>query len=191
MRKLIVTEFVSIDGVMDSPGGEPGYKHSGWTLAHADGEDHFQYKLDEVMEADALLIGRVTYESFAGAWPDRTDEAGFADKMNAMPKYVVSTTLEDPEWNNTTVVKGDVADAIRALKESEGGPIVIAGSRTLVQSLYDHDLVDEYRLMVFPVVLGSGRRLFPDDAADKTPLKLTDVKRYESGVAVHTYERAR
>jgi dihydrofolate reductase len=191
MRKLIVTEFVSIDGVMDSPGGEPGYEHSGWTLAHADGDDHFQYKLDEVMEADALLIGRVTYESFAGAWPDRTDEAGFADKMNAMPKYVVSTTLEDPEWNNTTVIKGDVADAIRALKESEGGPIVIAGSRMLVQSLYDHDLVDEYRLMVFPVVLGSGRRLFPDDAADKTPLKLTDVKRYESGVAVHTYERAR
>jgi dihydrofolate reductase len=191
MRKLIVTEFVSIDGVMDSPGGEPGYKHSGWTFAHADGEDHFQYKLDEVMEADALLIGRVTYESFAGAWPDRTDEAGFADKMNAMPKYVVSATLEDPEWNNTTVVKGDVAQEVRKLKEGDGGPIAIMGSRTLVQSLYDHDLVDEYRLMVFPVVLGSGRRLFPDDVADKTPLKLTDVKRYESGVAVHTYERAR
>jgi dihydrofolate reductase len=191
MRKLIVTEFVSIDGVMDSPGGEPGYKHSGWTFAHADGEDHFQYKLDEVMEADALLIGRVTYESFAGAWPDRTDEAGFADKMNAMPKYVVSATLEDPEWNNTTVVKGDVAQEVRKLKDGDGGPIAIMGSRTPVQSLYDHDLVDEYRLMIFPVVLGSGRRLFPDDAADKTPLKLTDVKRYESGVAVHTYERAR
>jgi dihydrofolate reductase len=191
MRKLIVTEFVSIDGVMDSPGGEPGYKHSGWTFAHADGEDHFQYKLDELMEADALLIGRVTYESFAGAWPDRTDEAGFADKMNAMPKYVVSTTLEDPEWHNTTVVKGDAAEEVRALKDSDGGPIVIMGSRTLVQSLYDHDLVDEYRLMVFPVVLGSGKRLFPDDAADKIPLQLADVKRYDSGVAVHVYERAR
>jgi dihydrofolate reductase len=191
MRKLIVTEFVSVDGVMEAPGGEPGYEHAGWTFVHANGEDHFQYKLDEVMEAEALLIGRVTYESFAGAWPDSTDEAGFADKMNAMPKYVVSSTLGEPEWNNSTVLKGDVLEEVAKLKQGDGGPIVIMGSRMLVQSLYGHDLVDEYRLMVFPVVLGSGRRLFPDDAADKTPLELADVKRYDSGVAVHTYEAVR
>jgi dihydrofolate reductase len=190
MRKLIVTEFVSIDGVMDSPGGEPGYKHSGWTFAHADGEDHFQYKLDEVMEADALLIGRVTYESFAGAWPDRTDEAGFADKMNAMPKYVVSATLEDPEWNNTTVLdSGDATAEARRLKEEFDGELQVPGSHQLVQELIESDLVDQINLMVFPVVLGTGKKVFTE-TSERRKLRLTESKVVGDGVAVLIYERA-
>ena len=189
MRKLIVSEFVSVDGVMEAPGGEPGYKHSGW--ARSMGPEQGKYKLDEVLDADALLLGRVTYESFAGAWPDRNDEGGFADKMNSMPKYVVSSTLDKLEWNNSTLVSGDVAEGIRKLKQQDGGDILVAGSRTLVQALIEHDLVDEYRLMVFPVVLGSGRRLFPDDAKGTIPLKLVDVKVFDSGAAVHTYHPAR
>jgi dihydrofolate reductase len=187
MRKLIVTEFVSLDGVMEAPGGEVGYQHSGWVFPHQS-DEQMQYKLDEVMEADALLIGRVTYEGFSGAWPDR--DGPFADKMNGMPKYVVSSTLTDPEWNNTTVLRGDVADEVAKLKDGDGGPILVAGSRTLVHALYDHGLVDEYRLMVFPVILGSGRRVFPDDAADKTVLELTDTLAFPSGVTVQTYKPA-
>jgi dihydrofolate reductase len=190
MRKLIVTEFVSIDGVMDSPGGEPGYKHSGWTFAHADGEDHFQYKLDEVMEADALLIGRVTYESFAGAWPDRTDEAGFADKMNAMPKYVVSATLEDPEWNNTTVLdSGDATAEARRLKEEFDGELQVPGSHQLVQELIESDLVDQINLMVFPVILGTGKKAF-EQTPERRNLRLKESKVVGDGVAVLIYERA-
>jgi dihydrofolate reductase len=187
MRKLIVTEFVSLDGVMEAPGGEPGYQHAGWVMPHQ-AEEQMKYKLDEVMEAGALLIGRVTYESFAGAWPER--DGPFADKMNGMPKYVVSSTLKDPEWNNTTVLEGDLADEVTKLKDSDDGPILVAGSRTLVHALYDQGLVDEYRLMVFPVVLGSGRRLFPDDAADKTLLELTDTQSFSSGVTAQTYQPA-
>ena len=190
MRKLIVSEFVSLDGVMEAPGGEPGYKHSGWTMAFPFTPEQMTYKLDEVMEADALLLGRVTYEGFAAAWPERGGDGGFADKMNGMPKHVVSSTLEELDWNNSSLLTGDVAEAVTALKQEEGGPILVAGSRTLVHALLEHDLVDEYRLMVFPVVLGSGRRLFPDDAADKTTLKLVDSKTFDSGVAVHTYHRA-
>jgi dihydrofolate reductase len=183
MRKLIVTEFVSLDGVMEAPGGEPGYAHSGWTVPFH-GEEQIKYKLDEVLEADVLLIGRVTYEGFSAAWPER--DGTFADKMNSMPKYVVSSTLEDSDWSNTTVLGGDVADEVAKLKQDgDGGPIIVAGSRTLVHALHEHGLVDEYRLMVFPVVLGSGQRLFPDDAADKIDLKLADSKVFESGVAVH------
>jgi dihydrofolate reductase len=185
MRKLIVTEFVSLDGVMESPGGEPGYAHSGWVIPHQ-AEEQMKYKLDEVMEADALLMGRVTYEGFSGAWPER--DGPFADKMNSMPKYVVSSTLKDPEWNNTTVLEGDLADEVAKLKDSEEGPILVAGSRELVHALYDQGLVDEYRLMVFPVILGSGRRLFPDDAADKTLLELVDTQSFSSGVTVQTYK---
>jgi dihydrofolate reductase len=191
MRKLFVSEFVSIDGVMEAPGGEPGYKHAGWTMAFPFTAEQGKYKVDEVMEADALLLGRVTYEGFAGAWPGQTDEAGFADKMNSMPKHVVTSTLTEPlEWNNSSVLEGDLMKAVTALKQEDGGPILVAGSRTLVHALLEHDLVDEYRLMVFPVVLGSGRRLFPDDAAEKTTLKLVDSKTFEHGVAVLTYHRA-
>jgi dihydrofolate reductase len=187
MRKLIVTEFVSLDGVMEAPGGEEGYQHSGWVFAHQS-DEQMHYKLDEVMEADALLIGRVTYEGFSAAWPER--DGPFADKMNGMPKYVVSSTLTDPEWNNTTVLDGDLAEEVAKLKEGDGGPILVAGSRTLVHALYDQGLVDEYRLMVFPVILGSGRRVFPDDAADKTVLELTDTQAFSSGVTVQTYKPA-
>jgi dihydrofolate reductase len=187
MRKLIVSEFVSLDGVMEAPGGEPGYKHSGWVFGFH-GPEQEKYKLDETMEAESLLLGRITYEGFAEAWPPRGGP--FAEKMNAMPKHVASTTLTDPEWNNTTVLQGDVADAVAQLKDADGGPIVIAGSRTLAQSLMPHGLIDEYRLMVFPVVLGSGKRLFPDDAEDKIDLKLGDTEVFESGVAVLTYHPA-
>jgi dihydrofolate reductase len=178
---LIVSEFVTLDGVMEAPGGEEGHPHSGWVFDFMSPEQE-RYKLDEVMDAEALLLGRVTYEGFAGAWPERGGP--FADKMNGMPKYVVSTTLEDPEWNNTSVMR-DVKDVAR-LKEQVDGPILVAGSRTLVHALMEHELVDEYRLMIFPVVLGSGARLFPE-TPDKTPLELADTQAFDSGVVVHTY----
>jgi dihydrofolate reductase len=185
MRKLIVSEFVSLDGVMEAPGGEEGYVHSGWVFDFM-GPEQQQYKLDEVLEAEDLLLGRVTYEGFAAAWPERSGE--FADKMNGMPKHVASTTLEQLDWNNSSVIQGDVADAVAALKQKDGGPILVAGSRTLVHTLMRDGLVDEYRLMVFPVVLGSGARWFPE-APDKTVLKLADTRAFASGVVVLTYER--
>jgi dihydrofolate reductase len=190
MRKLIVTEFVSLDGVMEAPGGEAGYKHSGWTFEYPFDDEQAKFKLDETLEADALLLGRVTYEGFAAAWPGQTDPGGFADKMNSMPKYVVSSTLDTLEWENSTRLEGDVAESVAKLKEGDGGPILVAGSATLVHALIEHDLVDEYRLMVFPVILGSGRRVFPDDAADKKPVKLVDSKVFDSGAAVYIYHPA-
>jgi dihydrofolate reductase len=186
MRELIVTEFVTLDGVMEAPGGEPGHPHSGWVFDFM-GDEQQEFKLQEVLEADAHLIGRVTYESFAGAWPER--EGKFADKMNSMPKYVVTTTLNELEWNNSTAIKGDLAGEVAKLKQQDGGPIVVAGSRTLVHTLMEHDLIDEYRLMVFPVVLGSGKRLFPE-TPDKTTLELVDTKTFDTGVQVHTYRPA-
>jgi dihydrofolate reductase len=186
MRKIVVSEFVTLDGVMEAPGGEPGHPHSGWVFDFM-GDEQLRYKLDEVLEAESLLIGRVTYESFAGAWPERSGE--FADKMNAMPKHVVSTTLRDPQWHNTHVIKDDVVREIIRLKEEEGGPILVAGSRTLVHTLMENDLVDEYRLMIFPVVLGSGRRLFPETPT-KTTLRLVETRPFGSGVVVHTYQPA-
>ena len=183
MGKIIVSEFVTLDGVMEAPGGEPGHPHTGWVFDFI-GDEQIKYKLDETLEAESLLIGRVTYESFAGAWPERA--GGFADKMNAMPKHVVSTTLKNPEWHNTTVIGNDVVGEITRLKERESGPILVAGSRTLVHTLMEHDLVDEYRLMIFPVILGSGRRLFPETRT-KTTLRLVDSRSFGSGVVVHTY----
>jgi len=188
MGRVVVTEFVSLDGVMEAPGGEPGYAHSGWVGRVPDG-GHFAYKLEEVLEAEAHLLGRVTYESFAGAWPDRDDEAGFAAKVNAMPKYVVSSTLDSVEWNNSHLLEGDVAEAVQGLKEWIGGIILVAGSRTLVHHLMQHGLVDELRLMVFPVVLGSGMRLFPE-ARDAMSLELVDTQTFDSGVVVLTYRPA-
>ena len=186
MSSIIVSEFVTLDGVMEAPGGEPGHPHTGWVFDFF-GDEQIQFKLDETIEAESLLIGRVTYESFAGAWPQRS--GGFADKMNAKPKHVVSTTLRDPEWNNTTVISQEVVENIRRLKQREGGPIVVAGSRMLVHTLMEHDLVDEYRIMIFPVVLGSGKRLFPETQA-KTTLRLVDSRTFSSGVVVHTYHPA-
>jgi len=186
VRKLIVSEFVSLDGVMEAPGGEPGYAHSGW-VGDFMGPEQLQYKLNEVREAEALLIGRVTYETFAGAWPAREGE--MAEKMNSMPKHVVSSTLQNPAWNNTEVLRGDIPGHVNRLKAEDGGPILVAGSRTLVQALMADGLVDEYRFMVFPVILGSGRRVYPD-TPEKTVLELADTERFPSGVTVLTYEPA-
>lgn len=186
MRELIVTEFVSLDGVMEAPGGEPGHPHSGWTIEYHD-DEQMKYKLDETLEAGSLLLGRVTYESFAEAWPGRSGD--FADKMNSMPKHVVSSTLTDPEWENTTVIGGDVPAEVAKLKEGDGGPILVAGSHTLLHSLIPTGLIDEYRLMIFPVVVGSGARVWPE-SPDKLALELADTRRYESGVVVNVYRRA-
>ena len=186
MRKLVVSEFLTLDGVMEAPGGEPTHPHAGW-VGDFMSDEQMTYKLDEVLEAESLLIGRVTYESFAGAWPEREGE--FADKMNTMPKHVVSTTLQNPAWANSEVIRDDVAGAVRRLKAGDGGPILVAGSQTLVASLMEHDLVDEYRLMVFPVVVGGGKRLFPENFA-KTVLQLADTQAFGSGVIVLTYQPA-
>lgn len=183
MRRIIVSTFLTVDGVMEAPGGEPGHPHSGWVRSFM-GPEELGYKLSETREAQSLLIGRVTYESFAGAWPGRSGE--FADKMNAMPKHVVSTTLQNPTWNNCVVIKSHVAEEVARIKRQEGGPILVAGSRTLVQTLIEHALVDEYRLMIFPILLGSGRRLFPEHE-HKRVLRLADTRAFTSGVVVHTY----
>lgn len=189
MRRIVVTEFVSLDGVMEDPGGAEGFRHGGWTFEFPDPEG-MEYKLEEVMTHDALLVGRVTYEGFAAAWPGRTDEAGFADKMNSMAKFVVSATLDDLAWNNSTLITGEVPEAIAKLKAQPGGDILVAGSRMLVQTLMAHDLVDEYRLMVFPIVLGSGKRLF-GESSEASVLKLADSKALGSGTVVLTYHVAR
>jgi dihydrofolate reductase len=174
MAKLVVSEFVSLDGVMEAPGGEPGFKHTNWV---GDFPDHgqFVYKMDELRQHDAHLLGRRTYESFAGAWPERSGE--MADRINGMPKFVFSNTLPGADWNNTTLLRGDFAEAIRRLKSDFDGSLLIAGSHTLVKGLQGLGLVDEYHLMVFPIVLGSGFRVF-EAAADMTMLDLTDVKRF-------------
>ena len=188
MRRIVVTEFLSLDGVMEDPGGTEGTDFGGWTFKFDDPEG-MKYKLDEVSDHDALLLGRVTYEGFAAAWPGRTDEVGFADKMNGMPKYVVSRTLDKADWNNSTVLSGDLATEVSALREQDGGDILVAGSGTLVRGLIGADLVDEYRLMVFPIVLGKGKRLFAD-APGMPVLKLADIKPLASGTVILTYHRA-
>jgi dihydrofolate reductase len=188
MGKLVVTEFVSVDGVFEDPGGAEDYEHGGWTFEYDRGEDGNKFKLDEVMKAEVQLLGRVTYEGFAAAWPTR--EGPFADKLNNDPKYVVSTTVKDPEWQNTTVISGDVAEEISKLKEQTGGVILVAGSATLVGTLLGADLVDELRLMVFPTLLGRGKRLFPD-GIDRRKLKLVEARTVGSdGVQVQIYQRA-
>src|SRR5438128_4574530 len=169
MGRIVVTEFVSLDGVMEAPGGGEDYAHAGWTFEIDRGEEGDKFKLEEAFGSEALLLGRRTYEGFAAAWPSMEGE--FADKFNGMPKYVVSSTLEDPEWNNSTVLKGDVVEEVRRLRQRLGGNIVVHGSARLVQTLVEHDLVDELRLMVFPVVLGTGKRLFGDTSHQK-PLRL-------------------
>jgi dihydrofolate reductase len=188
MGSIVITEFVSLDGVMEAPGGGEDYRHGGWTFEIDRGAEGDKFKLDEALNADALLLGRVTYEGFAAAWPSREGE--FADKFNTMPKYVVSSTLQNPDWNNSTVLDGDLAQEIAKLKHEQDGDIVVHGSARLVQALIEHDLVDELRLMVFPVVLGSGKRLFAD-TSDKKRLRLTDSKTVGDGVAILIYEPVR
>jgi dihydrofolate reductase len=157
MGKLVVTEFITLDGVIEDPGGSENLDRGGWAFQFDRGEEGNKFKLDEVLEAEAQLLGRVTYEGFAAAWPSRTDEFGFADRMNTMPKYVVSSTLQDLTWDNSTRIDGDVAEEVAKLKEQVAGNILVAGSATLVRALVEHDLVDELRLMVFPTVLGGGQ----------------------------------
>jgi dihydrofolate reductase len=187
MGKIVVTEFISLDGVMEDPGGSENFKYGGWSFEFERGEEGDKFKLDEALEADALLLGRVTYEGFADAWPEREGE--FADKFNQMPKYVVSSTLTDPEWTNSTVLDGDLTEQVSKLKDEHDGDIVVHGSAQLVQGLLENDLVDELRLMVFPVVLGSGKRVF-GETSDRKPLRLTDSKAVGDGVAILVYERA-
>jgi dihydrofolate reductase len=188
MSKIVVSQFMTVDGVIEDPGGAEGFERGGWAFQFERGPDGDQFKLDEVMSSEALLLGRVTYEGFAAAWPSRTGE--FADKFNGMPKYVVSSTLDSPEWSNSTVISGDVADGIRELKESGEGDILVNGSAQLVRELVEHDLVDEYRLMVFPVVLGKGKRLF-DDASQSAALRLVEARPVgPDGVVILTYRPA-
>jgi dihydrofolate reductase len=185
--RIVVTAFVSVDGVIEAPGGGEDFRHGGWSLEIDRGDEGNQFKLDETLSSEALLLGRVTYEGFAASWPPREGE--FADKFNTMPKYVVSSTLENPEWNNSTVLKGDVVEEVAKLKQELDGDIVVHGSAQLVQTLLDRDLVDELRLMVFPVVLGTGKRLF-GETSDKKPLRLVDSKVVGDGVAILTYAPA-
>ena len=184
MGKIVVTEFVSLDGVMEDPGGSEDFKYGGWTFEIERGEEGDKFKLDETMDAAALLLGRRTFEGFAEAWPSREGE--FADKFNNMPKYVVSSTLKDPDWNNSTVLDGDLAESVAKVRDEIDGDIVVAGSAQLVQALIEDGLVDELRLMVFPVVLGSGKRLF-GETSDKHSLKLSESRLVGDGVAILIY----
>lgn len=177
MSQLIVSEYVTTDGVMEAP--------DRWSVDFWSDESA-TYKRDELFAAGALLLGRVTYEGFAAAWPSATDEDGFADRMNSIPKFVVSTTLTDPEWTNTTVIRENVVDEITRLKEQVRGDILVFGSADLVATLREHDLVDEYRLMVYPVVNGSGKRLF-GDSEESLRLDLTDSRTFSTGVVVNAY----
>ncbi len=187
MRKIVASAFVSLDGVMEDPGGAEGFAHGGWTMPYWD-DGIGKVKFDELFVSDALLLGRVTYQGFAAAWPSQTDEMGFADRMNTLPKYVVSTTLDKAEWTNSHVIRGNIVDEVSALKQQSGQDILIGGSATLVQTLMQHGLIDEYRLLVYPIVLGSGKRLFPEGRP--LPLRLTDTQTFSSGVVALTYQPA-
>ena len=183
MSRIVVSQFVTLDGVFEDPGGSEGMDRGGWAFRYERGEEGDRFKLDEVMAADGLLLGRVTYEGFAAAWPSRTDEFGFADKFNNMPKYLVSSTLTDPEWNNTRVV---TLDEIPELE----GEILVNGSGRLVDALLDRRLVDELRLMVFPAVLGSGRRLFGKTAAELPFRLVSSTPAGDDGVTILVYQPA-
>jgi dihydrofolate reductase len=187
MARIVVTEFVSLDGVMEDPGGAEDFRHGGWAFEFSRGEEGDQFKLDETLASEALLLGRLTYEGFAAAWPSRDGE--FADKFNSMPKYVVSSSLDSPDWTNTKVLNGDVKEEVAKLKDEQSGDIVVHGSAQLVQALLEEGLVDELRLMVFPVVLGSGKRLF-GETGDKKPLRLVDARTVGDGVSILVYQPA-
>jgi dihydrofolate reductase len=188
MGRVVVSQFVTVDGVFEDPGGSEKRERGGWAFQFDRGPEGNKFKLDEVMGSEALLLGRVTYEGFAEAWPSRTGD--FADKFNGMRKYVVSSTLGEPAWNNSTVIRDDVPEEVAKLKQGDGGDILVNGSAQLVRTLMEHDLVDEYRLMVFPVVLGSGKRLFLDLGQTKA-LQLTDAQPVgPDGIVILTYRPA-
>ena len=193
MRKLVVGTFLTVDGVMQAPGGpdedrEGGFQHGGWSVNYWD-DVMGQIIVEATLQAGALLLGRKTYEIFAAHWPRVSDDDPIAAKLNSMPKYVASRTLDEVTWNNSTLIEGDVAEAVAALKGQPGDEIQVTGSGDLIQTLIEHDLVDAYRLWVFPVVLGEGKRLFARGTAPAA-LKLVDTKTSSTGVAIHTYERA-
>ena len=185
MGRIVVTEFISADGVIEDPGGSEDFRYGGWTFDYDRGDDGNQFKLDETMSSAALLLGRVTYEGFAAAWPEREGE--FADKFNGMPKYVVSTTMTDASWTNSAVISGDLATELERVRKEHEGDVVVHGSATLVQSLLELDQVDELRLMVFPVVLGAGKRLF-GETSDRKPMALTDSTTVGDGVAIMVFQ---
>jgi len=187
MGDILITEFISVDGVIEDPGGAEDFKYGGWSLQISRGEEGDQFKVDETMGSAAQLLGRKTYEGFAAAWPQRDGE--FADRFNSMPKYVISSTLKDPEWTNTTVLGGDLRDEVTRLRDEVDGDIVVHGSATLARALIEQDLVDELRLMVFPVVLGEGKRLF-GETSDKKALRLDSARTVGDGVAILIYKRA-
>jgi dihydrofolate reductase len=187
MGNVVVSEFITVDGVLDDPGGAEGLENGGWAFKFNRGPEGDKFKLDELMAADALLLGRVTYEGFAAAWPGRTDDMGFADKFNSMPKYVASYTLRDPEWNNTTVLDGDLVTAVSELKGEFAGDVLVNGSIQLVRELLADELVDELRLMVFPILLGSGRKLFENGGH---PVSLRQLDSMPAGdTTILTYGR--
>jgi len=189
MGKIVVSEFVSLDSVMEDPGGAEGFKHGGWTFQFGSAEQE-QWKAAELFQADALLLGRRTYQGFAAAWPTMPGTGAYGERINSLPKYVVSTTLSDRDMTwNATLLPRDFADELRRLKQEIGQDILVFGSVQLVHSLHTQGLIDEYRLMIFPVVLGSGKRLFPDGGEKKT-LTLVESKPFASGVAVLTYQPA-
>ena len=187
MGKIVVSENVTLDGVIQDPAGDEGFRLGGWVGHIQDRPAVGKAALDEALGAEGLLMGRRTYEFFAARWPSRS--GALADRLNSLPKYIVSSTLEDPEWNNSTVLKGDAVKEVSKLKEGVAGRIVVPGSIRLVRTLLEHDLVDELRLMVFPVVLGGGKRIFAD-TGEKKRLRLADSKMVGDGVAILTYQRA-
>lgn len=190
MGKVVVTQFMSIDGVFQDPGGVGEFEHGGWSFKFDRGAEGNQFKVDELMASDALLLGRVTWEGFAKAWPGREDEAGFARKFNSMPKYVVSATMQEADWTNSTIISADLPSEVAKLKERHDGDLVVHGSGQLVRGLMEHDLVDQYNLMTFPVVLGTGKRLFTE-GSPTTTLRLVESRPVgPDGVLVLIYQRA-
>jgi dihydrofolate reductase len=188
MGKIIATEFISLDGVVEAPGGGEEFEYAGWSFEINRGDEGNKFKIDETFESEALLLGRKTYEGFAASWPSR--EGDFADKFNRMPKYVVSSTLGKADWSNTMVLRGDLAQEIGRVRERHSGPVVVHGSPTLVQGLLEHDLLDELRLMVYPVVLGKGKRLFGSTTTKKR-LRLQSSTLVGDGVEIVIYEAVR
>jgi dihydrofolate reductase len=188
MGKIVVSENVSLDGVVQDPAGDEGFSRGGWVGLIAAREDVAKVALKEAVGAEALLLGRRSYEWLAARWPSRRGE--LADRLNSLPKYVVSSTLEDPDWNNSTVLKGDAVDEVSKLKQELSGEIVVAGSFQLLRTLVEQDLVDELRLKIFPVVLGAGEHLF-GETSDKKPMRLVETQTLGDGIAYLTYELVR
>lgn len=188
MGKIIISDNVSLDGVIQDPAGDEGFERGGWVGLIKDRPGANKLALDEAVGAEALLLGRRSYEWMAGRWPSRSGE--LADRLNSLPKYVVSSTLEDPNWSNSTVLKGDVVREVSRLKQELDGDIVVVASFQLMRTLMDHDLVDELRLKIYPVVLGAGERLF-GETSDKKPMRLVDAQTIDGDVAYLTYEPVR